>query len=111
MGRIRSSADLGNINDLDGLRRFISIFLNDTLTQVNGNLLFGDNIKTQILSITFPTANTEVVTVHSLGKVPNGYIKVGSEAAAVIYDGTTENTSSNIYLRSTVATTVQVMVF
>lgn len=44
-------------------------------------------------------ANTEFAVNHGLGVVPDGYIKVRSDAACRIYDGDTAWDGDNIYLK------------
>lgn len=49
-------------------------------------------------------ANTQDTVAHNLGRTPVGYIPVKQDKSAVLYDGTTAFTSSNLYLRSSAAT-------
>lgn len=58
------------------------------------------------------TANTEDAVTHNLNRIPVGYLPVKQDKSAILYDGTTANTSTTIYLRTTVATVAwTVMVF
>lgn len=57
-------------------------------------------------------ADTEDTVAHGLGKVPSGFIVVNKDKAGVLYDGGTTWTSTNIYLKSNVAsTTYKIRVF
>ena len=65
----------------------------------------GENIHGEFLDIaTNATPDTEDAFSHTLGSVPIGYIVIGRDKGAVIYDGTTAWTATDIYLRSNVAT-------
>jgi len=88
----------------------LSLTIRDTAIQNNdkaGNL--------QAVYVTFTSngvANTEDTVPHVLGFVPKGYIAVKQDKAAILYDGTTAFTTTNLYLRSSVATVVwTVLVF
>ena len=48
-------------------------------------------------------ADTEFAVAHTIGSVPIGFIVTNIDKGAVIYDSGTAWTSSNIYLKSTVA--------
>jgi len=66
----------------------------------------GENISGEFRTITTAGANTEVVVPHTLGAVPVGYIVIGRNKAAHLYDSTTANTKTNLYVKSDVATTI-----
>lgn len=53
---------------------------------------------------THGTPDTETSHAHTLGRVPRGLIIIGQDKAASIYNGSTANTSSLIYVRSDIAT-------
>jgi len=48
-------------------------------------------------------ADTEDTIPHALGRVPVGYIPVKQDKAGTIYDGSTAWTTTNIYLKASVA--------
>lgn len=65
-----------------------------------------DNLDCDVIEFTSnAVAGTEDTIAHSLGKVPHHYIVTSVDKAAVIYRGTTAFTSTNVYLKSSVATT------
>jgi len=69
-----------------------------------------DNWDAQVISVTLAAANVEQAVAHSLKRVPGGYIVVSIDKAAVVYDGITAWTTTNIYIRSnTAATAVKVI--
>lgn len=64
----------------------------------------GENIAGEFQTFTTDgTPDTEGAVSHGLGSVPIGYIVISKDKAGHIYDGTTSWTSTNIYLRSDVA--------
>lgn len=111
MGKIRSSPQISNLKTIEDVVRFIQPFITDVSETINGNIQFDQNCSVAILDVTFDTANAEKAVSHSLGRVPIGYFKIGSGAATVLYNGTTANDSSTIYLQANVATTAKVLVF
>lgn len=78
---------------------------------VNGKLTFSDNFDCILISCTFNKANTQQAFLHGLNRIPKGYIITGKQAAAQVYDGTNASTIQFIYLASTVATTVRMLIF
>ena len=69
-----------------------------------------DNWDAQVISVTLAAANVEQAVAHTLKRVPTGYIVVSINKVAVVYDGTTAWTTTNIYIRSnTAATAVKVI--
>lgn len=77
---------------------------------INGGIKASDNWDAQIITVTLAAANVEQAVAHTLKRVPTGYIVLSRNIAAVIYDGTTAWTSTNIYIRSdTNATTIKVI--
>lgn len=106
---IKSIQDLSNIKDVDNVVRFYSQAIQAINQTVNGNLEFLNMISAQ-LTFVFTGAN-EIGMAHGLSKIPSGYIDYGKSADIRIYDGTTPNTVDTIYLRSTGAGTIRVLVF
>jgi len=70
---------------------------------------FGDgidsiNIDGQWLTfLTDPTPDTQFSVTHGLKRIPVGYIVMGKDRAADLYDGTTAWTIDTIYWRCNVA--------
>lgn len=91
------------------VQRFVDIALEDIVRVVNGGL-GPDNFDGQVLTVTFSTANVSQAFPHTLGRAPSYYICLGSSAATSIYDGSSANTGSLIYLRATVATTARILI-
>ena len=58
------------------------------------------------------TANTEDTVSHNLARIPTGYIVVTQDKAATLFNGTTTWTTTNLYLRTSVASVAwKVLVF
>ena len=91
---------------LDRLFQIIYEFLN------NG-LKIEDNSSVSIVTLTTSgTPDTETAIAHTLKRTPIGYFVVSKDKAGIIYDGSTSWTSTNIYLRSDVASvTTKVIIF
>ena len=77
---------------------------------INKGIRAADNWEAQIITVTLTLADTEQAIPHTLKRIPEGYVLVSNDKAAIIYDGTTAWTTTNIYIRSNVAaTTVKVI--
>jgi hypothetical protein len=88
--------------------------LNDVLSQIlTKGLLFSDNFNCYIGTLTTSAiAGTESGIAHGLKRTPSGYIITSRDKAAIIYDGSTGWDSTNIYVRSNVASVaINIMVF
>ena len=110
--KINYPANLSNkqVTD-DNFISNLSKFLTDVASALSGGISITDNCDIRILSITFSIANNELAITHSLNRIPAGYILVSTKAPTQIYDGVSANDKQSLYLRSTVATTVNVLVF
>lgn len=108
--KITNSSDLSNIKQED-IPRFLSAVLTQISAILNAGATFQDNFNAQIQSVVFPTANSEVPLRHSLGRVPSGYLPLTLSAAMILYNGSTGNSDSAIYLKSSAIGTATVLVF
>lgn len=52
------------------------------------------------------TPNTADTLTHNLGRVPQGFIVIGANLAATVYDGGGANTATTISLKCSVASVV-----
>jgi len=98
--------DLGKIKDVNEFMRYCSKFCNNLFGLINGKLEFDSNLLSQTVEVTFTAINTDTKVSHNLNRTGLGYIVKSKAAACDIYTGTTEATNKAIYLKSTVATTV-----
>lgn len=86
MGRVNNISTLiQGVETIADLRRFLANAMDSILTQLNGKLDFGDNIRTfgptnVLFSTTLPTKIN-----HGLGRTPIGYFVTSLDAAAIIY--------------------------
>ena len=109
-----------SISTIAQLASYVSSNFQKIQAVLNGNFSFGDNIPakvdllnncaTSLITITFKSATT-VGVAHTLGAVPRGYIQVGSTVAASLSAGNQANTTTTIYLASSAAATMKVLVF
>lgn len=110
--KITRSNDVSNLDPgSDNFGRFVSQLLTSITSVINGELDFTDNIKCSIVQATFVVVDTDVGITHTLGRTPVGYFVIGALAATNIYDGLQPKTDQLIYLRSSVVTTVRLLVF
>ena len=87
-------------NDMDGDVKNLFLWS-------NGRVRFFENIAGGFLTFTTSgTPDAENAIAHTLGAVPSGYITMSVNKAAVLYQSSTANTSSTIYLKCNVASTV-----
>lgn len=98
----------GTVKVDDALR----IIWEEIARAINGNLSFGtfdggpDNMAGSWFDGVSPgAANTDFPVVHNLGRVPQGWILINIDKAAIIYKGVTAWTDTTIYLRSNAVTT------
>lgn len=113
MPTIKTQTNFTNIadaKDSPDFARFLSVFAQEVESIVNGNISFGENIKCDIISCVFGVADTNTNFGHKLGRIPLGYIPIASTSSARLYNGTVPNTKDTIYLRSSSAGTMTVVV-
>ena len=84
---------------------------------LNGQISFGngvalDNMQGRWANATTPVVpDTDFTVVHSLGRVPVGFITVQIDKAGIIYYGTISATVQNLTLKcSTASTTIRIFV-
>lgn len=72
---------------------------------LNGNVEFGANIRSSTTAVAFLAASTVVEVPHTLGRIPQGYIVIGQDAAGSILTSQLTNpwTASKIYLNASAA--------
>ena len=87
--------------------------LDQTLNALLNMGLGPDNMDASLVTVvSHVTPGTEFSIAHQLGKVPTGYKVYGQSGAGSVYDGTTANDKTTLYLRSDVsAITFKLIVF
>ncbi len=79
-------------------------FHNRLVAILNRGIRFSDNVDCVLITTTTSaTPDAENTVAHTLGKVPSGYIVYSQDKAGSLYLGGTAWTSSNIYLKSNIA--------
>lgn len=109
--KIKPPQSVSNVTSLEDLKRYVSQTLDLVVNEINGRLIFGENIRGQILTVPFPTPNIDVTIPHQLNRVPDGYFLVGSNAAMSLYDASSASNGQNAYLRSSSAGTARIFLF
>lgn len=110
MSKITASPALANVK-AEEFQRFADVFASDVVDKVNGKLDFQTNFNSKLLTIVFSGSGIEASIEHGLGRVPTGYIVYGQTTAMSIYNGTSTNTTSTLYLLSNAAGTANLIVF
>lgn len=95
--------NVSNLTDVKELGRFVQIAFDDIENIINGNIEFGQNINAKQIDVSFPSADTDTPFKHGLGRLPTGFLVVGADSPAIIYNSPTTNTTDIIYLRCNAA--------
>jgi hypothetical protein len=113
MSKLTQSSNFNQLNKLEDVTRFVTRFSEDVKNQVNGNLLFGENISCVIVTVNFSTAGNNFLVTHNLGRIATGFICVGGDSAGVVYKGIpgSPSTTTTMYLRASLPVTADIMVF
>lgn len=111
--KINSSPYFDNLKDFEGIKRFITIFCRNVQDVVNSGLSFEDNFNSQTFVDVVFTGTGEVKTLmHSLNRVPVGYLTLRNSSGVVIFDAPgTVFTNKSVNIQATGAGTVTVLVF
>lgn len=91
--------------------RFVSQVFTLINTILNGEVGLVDNCKTSLLTVTFVNANVQQAIPHGLGKLPNGYITVGSHGNGIVSDGSGSATAQYMYLQCSTAEKKKLLIF
>lgn len=110
MSKVISSTEMDKIPK-EEIPRYLTIVLADIVKQINGGLDFGTNFNASSVSAIFSSANTDTAISHGLGRVPAGYLVLGSSAAMQVYDGVTDDSNLLAYLRSSAVGTANILFF
>lgn len=108
MSKITAATELDRVK-AEELPRHLAIFASAVTETVNGKLDFQTNFNCQVLSVAFSAASTDTIVAHNLGRVPQGYISLGTTVTMNVYDGAIGWTTSAISLRSTAIGTARLI--
>lgn len=111
MSKISQNDRLGTIKDPVDFIRQASKLLGDIVLVINGKIEFGDNIQSQIVSVSFSAQNTDTSVNHALNKSSVNYFPVSKNVACDIYTGNRAANNKTIYLRSTQVASVTLVLF
>lgn len=103
MASLSNPKQLQNINDVQEFMRYCAQAVDDIQTVINGQIEFGQNIKSQTVVQYFDQANVDKQILHNLNKINVNFIIVNKTVASDFYHGVARDTVSTINLRSTVA--------
>ena len=87
---------------------------NQELAQIiNNGLKFTDNFNADIVTVSDTgSANSENTVAHTLKRVPIGFLCISNNLAGVVYNSGTVFTTTNIYVKCSVANcTVKLLIF
>ncbi len=107
--KITATSNLQQVKE-EELARYTDIFCQDVTQVVNGQLDFS-NFNAKSVSVTFLSANSTVAVNHGLSRIPLGYLVQSLTANMVIFNGTSGNTTSILYLQSSAAGTASLLVY
>lgn len=111
MAKVKQNFITSTLDSWQEVQRFASAITTDLISQVNGNLLFGDNIQSAgPYTLTFSSSSDIKTISHTLGKVPSGILEIYKSSAIITYAPSGNNyawTSANVYLQSNGAGTVK----
>lgn len=91
------------------MQRFLTGYTRELTDIVNGNLEFGLNIKSQMITSEFPQL-VEVGIQHSLGRLPLGFITIANNTNCVLFSGPSFNTVNTIFIKAGSICTATILV-
>lgn len=108
----------GRVSSPSTLTRFARTILRSwqlMASVVNGQISFGngttvDNISGVWVLVTFAAANTDQLVTHNLGRIPVGYLLMTKSASCDVYTGSVGATKTQITLRGTTTSTVNLFI-
>lgn len=113
--RITGEPSISQVDSLDDLKRYLAIYLAKLPQVLNGQVTFGDNIRSAgPLTVTFDYSGQVVAVNHNLNYVPAGYWVVYQNAAVIVYAadfGAYPWTNTQIFLTANGAAIAKVIVF
>lgn len=114
MSSIRIFNNMSNLDSFESFSRFVSAYINELTTQVNGKLDFISNIRASgPFVIGFTNASNIRGVTHSLGFVPQGFLVINQTASASIYQPQGASygwTDSLVYLQASAGVTASLYI-
>jgi hypothetical protein len=109
--KLKIPATVSNAESWQELQRYVAQSIDAIASLLNGRVGFIDNCQVSYVTVVFPSASTTISVDHTLGVQPTGYIVVGKNAGAHVFDGDTANTTSKLYVQASAAMTARLLVF
>lgn len=106
--------NFGQLRQFDrDLIQVLGLWTQNLSAILDRGISFDDNVDVRRVSVvSHGTPGTEFSVTHTLGKIPTGYIVYGQTGAGSVYDGSTTNTPTTLYLKSDAASvTFRLIVF
>jgi hypothetical protein len=104
--------DFSNIADMNEFKRYVSQFVGELVSIINGKIEFGGiNFLSQSVDVVFSNANTDQAITHQLNKTGVKYIVTSKSQSCDVYTGNAKATTNTIYLRCTQTATVSLELF
>lgn len=110
MGKIISKANVSNCTGWEDLMRYVSQFLQDCATQVNGNLTVTDNLSQRVVGATFTAANSTLIVAHGLGRVPTMWLSGSQVGSTAVISETKPADQNNVYLAASAVCGAKILV-
>lgn len=111
MAKVTQNDRLGTIKDPLEFIRQAATLLSDIVLMINGKIEFGDNIKSQVVSVSFTASDTDTAVNHGLNKTGVNYFPTTKNVTCDIYSGNRSANNQTIYLRSTQVASVTLVLF
>lgn len=108
---LKTGRTVHNVANLEELKRWTSIALDEVATVVNGNLELISNVRSQVIELNNLPPLEDINVPHSLVKIPTGFIVIGSSAAVSVYNGSIGWTENAISIRVSVTCSIKILVF
>jgi hypothetical protein len=109
VGKLPTTPDISNLNQLPDVVRFVSQFMKNTQDLISGNLNFKDNFKGQIKDVLF-VSGEELVVGHNLNYVPTGYVVLKTSVPMSIYQGVAPWSNINIFITSNASGSATILI-
>ena len=109
--RFKLPIDLRNQSADDTFVRWVDQAFNLIQQIFNGRVGLTDNCATSLITVTIQQAHVSQTALHTLNKIPIGYLQAGSTVGGLVFNGVGTNSKQYLYVQATVAGTYTLLVF
>ena len=109
--KITTVQDFSNVSTLEDLTKYSSQAVDAILKVINGNVDLVANTNCALLPVGFAKPNTTYAFNHGLQRVPQGYISAGLSQNMILFNGSSKNTSTQVFIQSSAGGSGMVLVF